>query len=72
MKIKAAVTPKTGLPFEITDVELPEIGSKEVIIKVVASGICHTDVSGRDTDMVNPPSVLGMKALELLKRWGLK
>lgn len=70
MKIKAAVTPKTGQPFEITDVELPEIGAKEVIIKVVASGICHTDVSGRDTGMVNPPSVLGHEGAGIIEEVG--
>ncbi|MGE7984158.1 NAD(P)-dependent alcohol dehydrogenase [Solibacillus sp. NPDC093137] len=70
MKIKAAVTPKTGQPFEISDVELPEIGAKEVIIKVVASGICHTDVSGRDTGMVNPPSVLGHEGAGIIEEVG--
>lgn len=69
MKIKAAVTPKTGQPFEITDVELPEIGSKEVIIKVVASGICHTNVSERE-GMVNPPSVLGHEGAGTIEEVG--
>lgn len=70
MKIKAAVTPKTGQPFEITDIELPELGSKDVLIKVVASGICHTDVSGRDTGMVNPPSVLGHEGAGIVEEVG--
>ncbi|RHW34034.1 NAD(P)-dependent alcohol dehydrogenase [Lysinibacillus yapensis] len=70
MKIKAAVTPKTGQPFEITDVELPELGSKDVLIKVTASGICHTDVSGRDTGMVNPPAVLGHEGAGIVEEIG--
>ncbi|MFC4025560.1 NAD(P)-dependent alcohol dehydrogenase [Oceanobacillus longus] len=70
MKIKAAVTPKTGQPFEITDIELPELDSKDVLIKVTASGICHTDVSGRDTGMVNPPSVLGHEGAGIVEEIG--
>ncbi|WKA57058.1 NAD(P)-dependent alcohol dehydrogenase [Planococcus shenhongbingii] len=70
MKIKAAVTPETGQAFEIKDVELPELGSKDVLIKVTASGICHTDVSGRDTGMVNPPAVLGHEGAGIVEEIG--
>ncbi|MDN7240634.1 NAD(P)-dependent alcohol dehydrogenase [Planococcus sp. N028] len=70
MKIKAAVTPKTGQPFEITDIELPELESKDVLIRVTASGICHTDVSGRDTGMVNPPAVLGHEGAGIVEEIG--
>ncbi|MFC2949221.1 NAD(P)-dependent alcohol dehydrogenase [Virgibacillus sediminis] len=70
MKIKAAVTPKRGEPFELKDVELPELNSNDVLIKVTASGICHTDVSGRDTGMVNPPSVLGHEGAGIVEEVG--
>lgn len=70
MKIKAAVTPQTGQAFEITDVELPELGSNDVLIKVAASGICHTDVSGRDTGMVDPPAVLGHEGAGIVEEVG--
>lgn len=70
MKIKAAVTPEKGEPFEIASVELPELGLKDVLIKVIASGICHTDVSGRDTDMVNPPAVLGHEGSGIVEEVG--
>lgn len=70
MKIKAAVTPQTGQPFEITDIELPELGPKDVLIKIAASGICHTDVSGRDTGMVNPPAVLGHEGAGVIEEIG--
>ncbi|WP_088007302.1 NAD(P)-dependent alcohol dehydrogenase [Indiicoccus explosivorum] len=70
MKIKAAVTPERGQPFEIADIELPELGKDDVLIKVVASGICHTDVSGRDTEMVDPPSVLGHEGAGIVEETG--
>jgi len=70
MKIQAAVTPKKGEDFEIRDVELPELGSKSVLVKVTASGICHTDVSGRDTDMVDLPGVLGHEGSGIVEEVG--
>lgn len=70
MKMKAAVTPKKRSPFEITDIALPDLDSKDVLIKVTASGICHTDVSGRDTDMVDPPAVLGHEGAGIVEKVG--
>lgn len=70
MKIQAAITQETGKPFEISDVELPELGPKDVLIKVKASGICHTDVSGRDTGMVDPPAVLGHEGAGIIEETG--
>lgn len=70
MEIKAAVTPSKGEDFEIKEVKLPELGSKNVLIKVVASGICHTDVSGRDTDMVDQPAVLGHEGSGIVEAVG--
>ncbi len=70
MEIKAAVTPEKGKAFEIKDIELPEPGAKDVLVQIKASGICHTDVSGRDTDMVDPPSVLGHEGAGIVEETG--
>lgn len=43
MRIKAAVTHAKGEPFVIQDVELDEPQSGEILVRIVASGICHTD-----------------------------
>jgi len=44
MKIKAVVTREKGkLSFE--DVELAEPQANEVLVKIIASGICHTDTA---------------------------
>ncbi len=32
-------------PFELQEVELPEISSEEAIVKVAGCGVCHTDLS---------------------------
>jgi len=61
MKIRAAVAwePKKPLSIEMIDVEGPKQG--EVMIKVIASGVCHTDaftLSGDDPEGAFP-CVLG-------------
>ena len=45
MRIKAAVTHAKGEPFVIQDVELDEPQSGEILVRIVASGICHTVLS---------------------------
>jgi len=48
MLIKAAVVDKKSGPFEIDTVELCAPRPDEVIVRVVASGMCQTDLHGRD------------------------
>jgi alcohol dehydrogenase, propanol-preferring len=42
--MKAAVVREFGAPLELADVPTPEPGEGEVLIKLEASGICHTDI----------------------------
>ena len=43
MKIKAAVTHEKGAPFVIEEVELAPPQKHEILVKIVACGVCHTD-----------------------------
>ncbi len=57
MKIKAAIAwgPKQPLKIETIDLELPKKG--EVLVKMIASGVCHTDaytLSGEDPEGIFP------------------
>lgn len=57
IKSRAAIAWKAGAPLsvEIVDVMLPKAG--EVLIKIVASGVCHTDaftLSGDDPEGIFP------------------
>ena len=40
---KAAVFEKKGAPLTIKQVEVPQPGPSEVLVKVLACGVCHTD-----------------------------
>ena len=48
MQIKAAVVRERSGPFVIENVELCEPRADEVIVRVVASGLCQTDLHARD------------------------
>lgn len=36
-----------GQPLELHDIPLPQIGEKDVLVKIAAAGICHSDVHYR-------------------------
>ena len=44
MKIKAAVHYEYHKPLVIEEVEIDSPGDKDVLIKITATGICHSDV----------------------------
>ena len=48
MKIKAAVVREKGSPFVIEELELDEPRADEVLVRMTASGLCHTDLAARD------------------------
>ena len=43
MKVKAAVLFAPKQPFEILDLDLREPGPGEVLVKIAAAGVCHSD-----------------------------
>ncbi len=58
--MKAAVFSGTP-PLDIHDLDLPSVGSNEILVKIVACGVCHTDegyLEGVPT-FKKPPLVLG-------------
>ena len=55
--MKAAVAHKFGEPLQIEDVPVPEPGPGQVLVRVVASGVCHTDVHAADGDWPVKPTL---------------
>lgn len=43
-KTKAAVVEGPGAPFTVAEVELADLRPDEVLVRVVAAGLCHTDL----------------------------
>ena len=44
MKIKAAVLEEFGKPLSVHEVDLAEPGPGEVLVRLSACGVCHTDM----------------------------
>jgi len=60
MQAQAAVMPERHGRWTIDTLEVAEPGPQEVLVRVVASGICQTDVHARDGFFPIPcPAVYG-------------
>ena len=44
MKIRAAVLEEFGKPLVVREVDLAEPKAGEVLVRLVACGVCHTDL----------------------------
>jgi S-(hydroxymethyl)glutathione dehydrogenase / alcohol dehydrogenase len=72
MRIRAAVLEEFGRPPVVRDVELAEPGPAEVLVRLVACGVCHTDLytaSGVDPSGY-APTVLGHEGAGVVERVG--
>jgi propanol-preferring alcohol dehydrogenase len=56
-KMKAAVVRGFGKRLSIEEVPIPTPGPGEVLIKVLASGVCHTDLHAAEGDWPAKPSL---------------
>lgn len=56
-KMKAAVVKEFGTPLVIEDVPVPSPGLGQVLVKVKACGVCHSDVHAADGDWPVKPKI---------------
>ena len=79
MKIKAAVLNRMGVqppyalskPLSIEEVELDPPGPGEVLVRIAAAGLCHSDLSVINGDRPRPtPMVLGHEAAGVVEEAG--
>lgn len=71
MKIQAAVVHEAGQPFQIEEVELSAPQRGEVLVKVVACGVCHTDEVAQNQMIPVPlPAVLGHEGCGIVEEVG--
>ena len=72
MQIRAAVLERFGEPLEVQEVELAEPRAGEVLVRLMACGVCHTDLftaSGADPSGYSP-TVLGHEGAGVVERVG--
>jgi alcohol dehydrogenase len=79
MEIRAAVLEESGLsapyseskPLKVRQVELAGPGQGEVLVRIVAAGLCHSDLSVIDGSRPRPlPMVLGHEAAGVVEELG--
>lgn len=59
-QMRAAVFTERGQDGVLTEVLIDEPGPGEILVRVVAAGVCHTDSITRDGDLPQPlPGILG-------------
>src|SRR5512146_1251335 len=72
MRIRAAVLEEFGAPLAVQEVDLADPAPGEVLVRLVACGVCHTDLytaSGADPSGYSP-TVLGHEGAGIVERVG--
>ena len=72
MRTRAAVAWAAGKPLEVTEVEIEGPKAGEVLVEVMATGLCHTDLytlSGADPEGVFP-AILGHEGAGIVREIG--
>lgn len=71
MKIKAAVAHGPTREFIVEQVELPALQPTEVLVRIVAVGICQTDLASRNGHLPAPfPAIFGHEGAGVVERVG--
>lgn len=79
MKIRGAVLEEIGLerpyaksePLKILDVELAEPEAEELLVRIEAAGLCHSDLSVIDGNRVRPvPMLIGHESAGIVEKVG--
>ncbi|WP_109126618.1 alcohol dehydrogenase AdhP [Dyella sp. C11] len=71
--MKAAVAHRFGEPLRIEEVPVPVPSRGEVLVKIVCTGVCHTDVHAVDGDWPakpNPPFIPGHEGVGVVAALG--
>ena len=71
MRIQGVVLEKTGGPLVVSELELAPPGREEVLVRLRASGVCHSDWNAVDGTAENPcPCVLGHEGAGVVEAVG--
>ena len=73
MKTQAAIAWEAGKPLEIEEIDLAGPKAGEVLVRIVATGVCHTDaytLSGKDPEGIFP-AILGHEGGGIVEEVGV-
>jgi S-(hydroxymethyl)mycothiol dehydrogenase len=61
--VRGVISRKKGEPVEVVDVVIPDPGPREVVVDILACGVCHTDLTYREGGINDEyPFLLGHEA----------
>jgi len=61
--VRGVISRSKGVPVEVTDIVIPDPGPGEVVVKIIACGVCHTDLTYREGGINDEyPFLLGHEA----------
>ena len=55
--MKAAVVTAFNQPLEIQELNIPQVRPGKVLVKIIATGVCHTDLHAMHGDWPVQPSL---------------
>ncbi|HEY0106022.1 MAG TPA: NAD(P)-dependent alcohol dehydrogenase [Rhizomicrobium sp.] len=70
ISITAAVSREPNGPFSIEQLTLEPPRPDEVLVRIVAAGMCHTDLMAKDAPQMPHPMVLGHEGAGVVERVG--
>ncbi|WP_215761221.1 alcohol dehydrogenase AdhP [Acetobacter sp. P1H12_c] len=56
-KMKAAIVREFGKPLTLEELDIPEIRPDQILVKMIACGVCHTDLHAAAGDWPKKPSL---------------
>ncbi|RDI54072.1 S-(hydroxymethyl)mycothiol dehydrogenase [Nocardia mexicana] len=70
-KVRGVVARSEGAPVEIVDIVIPDPGPHDVVVRVLACGVCHTDLTYREGGINDEfPFLLGHEAAGVVETVG--
>jgi len=72
-RMKAAVVHEFGKPLVVEEVPIPEVGPGQALMKVISTGVCHTDLHAIEGDWPvkpNPPFIPGHEGVGFITAVG--
>ncbi|SEP10707.1 Zn-dependent alcohol dehydrogenase [Trujillonella endophytica] len=69
--MKVAIAEEVGKPLVLADLPVPEVGPRDVLVRIAASGLCHTDLHVINGSSALPlPIVPGHEACGIVEEVG--
>ena len=70
-QVQGVIASSKGAPVELVDITIPDPGPNDVVVRIQACGVCHTDLTYRDGGINDEfPFLLGHEAAGIVEHAG--